>query len=231
MELTPRLKKAADLIPHGSVLADVGTDHAYLPVYCVLNGISPYAAAMDINEGPLRKAEENVFKYGLGDKIELRLSNGIEKLNKGEADVIVIAGMGGLLIKNILDSGKGILDENTFLILQPMIAAEELREYLYQNGFCVENEYLAAEGNKLYNIITARYENKNSEYGEKDIFIGRNLNKNSPELYERYIKHKSEKSKKKINGLEQAKIRDDALITATKHELDVYKKELKTHET
>ena len=114
MELTPRLKKIAGLLPDkAKTLADIGTDHAYLPVYCLLNGICENAVAMDVNEGPLKRAEENTKKYNLEDKISLRLSDGIQKLKKGEADVIVIAGMGGLLIQKILEDGKDILTLGT----------------------------------------------------------------------------------------------------------------------
>ncbi len=230
MELTPRLKRAAELIPKGSVIADVGTDHAYLPVYCILNGISPNAVAMDINEGPLKKAEENTVKYKLTDRIELRLSDGLKGLKKGEANVIVIAGMGGLLIKNILENGRDVISEDTLLIMQPMLAAEELREYLYSSGFSIENEYLASEGDKLYNIITAKVVCQDVKYTDHDIYIGRNVKTNSSELYARYIKHKSEKVRKKINGLKSARIRDEALISVAEHELAVYEKEVADYE-
>lgn len=231
MELTPRLKKIAELIPKGAVVADVGTDHAYLPVYCILNGISSGAVAMDINDGPLKKAEENTVKYKLTDRITLRLSDGLKGLKKDEADVIVIAGMGGLLIKSILESGRAHISEDTLLIMQPMIAVEELREYLYHSGYCIENEYLAADGDKLYNIITARAVGRSVSCLEGDIFIGRNVKTNSSELYERYLRHKSEKVKKKLNGLKSAKIRDEALITAAEHELGIYERELGIYET
>ena len=158
MELTPRLKKIAGLLPDkAKTLADIGTDHAYLPVYCLLNGICENAIAMDVNEGPLKRAEENTKKYNLEDKISLRLSDGIQKLKKGEADVIVIAGMGGLLIQKILEDGKDILTLGTKLILQPMIAQEELREYLFSNGYAIENEYVVSEGSKFYNIFCVTF--------------------------------------------------------------------------
>lgn len=220
------MKKIADLIPKGSVLADIGTDHAYLPVYCILNGIATRAIAMDINSGPLNTAEENIVKYKLKNKTELRLSNGIEQLKKGEADVIVIAGMGGFLIKDIIDRGKNLLNENTLLIMQPMIAVSELREYLYNSAFNIENEYLAAEGDKLYNIIVARFNGKNIIFDKKDIFIGKNIKENTPELYECYIKRKIEKITKKINGLKMANNQDKQLINAAETELGIYKKEL-----
>jgi len=126
MELSPRLKKIAELIPQGSVIADVGTDHAYIPVYCFQNNIIKKAIAMDVNPMPLKRAEQNLEKYGFLYESELRLSDGIEKLSVGEADVIVIAGMGGLLIRDIIDAGKDKITASTLMLIQPMIAPAEL---------------------------------------------------------------------------------------------------------
>ena len=204
MELTPRLKKIAELVPKNTkTLADIGTDHAYLPVYCLLNGICENAVAMDVNEGPLERAFESTQKYELSDKILLRLSDGIQKLKKGEADVIVIAGMGGLLIKKILEEGKSLLLPETKLFLQPMIAQEELREYLFKSGSTVENEYVVSEGNKFYNIFSVTWAKK-SEFDDNDIIIGRNLAKNSPETFQKYVQYKIRVLKNIINGMEKS---------------------------
>lgn len=225
VELTPRLKKIAELIPKGTFLADVGTDHAYLPVYSVLNGIAKGAAAMDINPGPLKRAEQSVNKYNLQSEIQLRLSDGISALKKGEADVIVIAGMGGLLIKSILEAGKEKIGKGTLLILQPMIAVKELRGYLYNSGFCIDDEYLACEGSKYYNILKVR-RSDNCSFNEKDIVIGRNLSTNSPECFEKYAEHKIKVYKKIISGLEGAVSADKEQISLNKSDLMIFKKEL-----
>jgi len=204
MELTPRLKKIAQLVPKDTkTLADVGTDHAYLPVYSLLNGICENAIAMDVNEGPLKRAEENTKKYNLEDKISLRLSDGIQKLKKDEADVIVIAGMGGLLIQKILEEGKDILAFGTKLILQPMIAQEELRQYLYSNGYEIENEYVVSEGNKFYNIFYVTC-GKETKYCYDDIIVGRNLKENSPEIFKDYVSYKMNVLQKILTGMEKS---------------------------
>ena len=155
--LPPRLAAVASLVRKESFVADIGTDHAYLPSYCIRSGICETAFAMDVNEGPLNRAAETIEKYNVKDKITIRLSDGIEKLQKDEADVIVIAGMGGLLIKKIIEDHKEVISPETLLILQPMIAQRELREYLFGNGFVIENEYVVAEGNKHYNIFCVRW--------------------------------------------------------------------------
>ncbi len=217
MNLTPRLQKIASLVPVGSVVADIGTDHAYIPTYCVLNGVSPRAYAMDVNEGPLLNAKETTLAYGVTGRVELRLSNGLQKLMPGEADAIVIAGMGGLLIKSILEEGS--LKEGTLLILQPMLAIKELREYLYKSGFGIENEYLAKEDEKIYNIIVARVGYK-TDYVIDDILVGRNIQKNSPELFCYYKTKEVNVRNKILNGLKSAKNPDKAAIENITKELE-----------
>ena len=194
MELSPRLKKIADLIPHGSVVADVGTDHAYIPIYCFENNIITGAIAMDINPMPLKRAEINLEKYGFTSGSELRLSNGIEKLEKDEADVIVIAGMGGLLIRDIIDAGKDKISGSTLLLVQPMIAPMELRCYLFENGFDITDEYVVREENKFYNIFAVR--KGIAELNDENVHIGRNLRQNSPDVFDDYIAYKIRVAKK-----------------------------------
>ncbi len=217
MNLTPRLLKIASLVPQDAVLADVGTDHAYVPVYCILNGICKHSIAMDINEGPLKNAEETVKHYGVSDRVELRLSDGLCKLDSDEADTIVIAGMGGLLIKSILE--KANLKCGTTLILQPMLAQKELREYLYANDIAITDEYLAKEDSKIYNILVAKVGNK-SEYSLDDILIGRNVSKNSPELLEFYKSREINVRKKILGGLSSAKVKDNLAIQTVTNELE-----------
>ncbi len=217
MNLTPRLLKIASLVPHNSVLADVGTDHAYVPVYCILNGICSRAIAMDINEGPLNNAEETVKHYGVSDRVELRLSDGLCKLDSDEADTIVIAGMGGLLIKSILE--KANLKPNTTLILQPMLAQKELREYLYSNDIAITDEYLAKEDNKIYNIFVAKVGSE-FQYSLDDILVGRNVSKNSPELFHFYKSKEINVRKKILGGLGSAKVKDEDAIKSVTKELE-----------
>lgn len=225
MILTPRLNKIASLVPQGTVVADIGTDHAYIPVYCVLNGICPKAIAMDINEGPLDNARDTVNTYGVSDLVELRLSNGMEKLCAREAGTVVIAGMGGLLIKSILERHIDRLSEGTILILQPMLAPKELREYLYKSGNAVIGEYLAKEGDKIYNIITARVGLKDS-FTLNDLVVGRMAAVNSPELFGYYRDKEINVRRKILGGLNKAKNRDVSSIENIKKELAIFEGEV-----
>ncbi len=169
--MTPRLLAIADCVRAGNRLADIGTDHAYIPIYLLQQGIIPSAVAMDIKPGPIERAQSNINKFQLQDKIATRLSDGLKKLEPGETDEIVIAGMGGILICEILEARRDLWSENLRFILQPMTAAEELRRYLEKNGFLIESETLAKEGRKLYQIICAKRGLMKMEK-ESDYYIG-----------------------------------------------------------
>ncbi|MBQ4528849.1 MAG: SAM-dependent methyltransferase [Clostridia bacterium] len=222
MELSPRLSKIAELIPRGSIVADVGTDHAYIPVYCFINNISPKAFAMDVNKGPLERAKANLEKYGFQDRAELRLSDGLEKLQKGEADVIVIAGMGGLLIRDIIDRGCSAIDSNTQLLIQPMIAPVELRDYLFASGYDIINEYVVREENKFYNIFSVK--KGEAEANDFNRYVGKNLAENSPETIDDYLEYKIRICHKIISGMKKSENPDTGAIEKHQKELDVYVK-------
>ncbi len=151
--MTPRLYAIADCVPFAESLADVGTDHAYIPVYLCLAGRVKRALAMDVRTGPLERAEANIQKFGLEDTIKTRLSDGLAELSDGEADTAVIAGMGGLLIAEILEKAPVTLSN---YILQPMTAVAELRAYLEKNGYKILQEKLVQEDNKIYTVMHAK---------------------------------------------------------------------------
>lgn len=152
-----RLSLCAQMVREGSRLADIGTDHGYLPIALCLNGKTPSALACDINPLPLQSARENIAKYSLSDKIEARLSDGLEKISPGEVDDIVIAGMGGELIRDILAAATWVKDADKHLVLQPMTRHEDLVKWLYECGFCIEQQAAALDEGKYYTVISARY--------------------------------------------------------------------------
>lgn len=157
MRLKGRLGLIAEKIPRCGILADIGTDHAHIPVFAVLNGICEKAVATDIKRGPVDIAKKNIRRHGLQEKIETRLGNGLEPINGQKVDVIVIAGMGGTLMQEILSAGYETAWKAGLLILQPMNAIELVRKWLNENGFGITDEALAREGNKIYNIICAKW--------------------------------------------------------------------------
>ena len=162
MKLTDRLLKIASLVSKGKKIADIGTDHGYIPVYLLNKGIIPFAILADVNKGPLENACKEVRHSNLTDKTDLRLGSGIEVLKKGEVDEIIIAGMGGILISELLEANKEVAHSVDKLILQPMQAQEELRKYLLSNGYEIVNEVLVKEDFRIYEIIETKYTGKNT---------------------------------------------------------------------
>lgn len=150
--LTPRLETVLSKVS-GKTAADIGTDHAYIPIELINQGRIERAIACDINEGPLKIAEANVKHNNLTDKIELRLADGISALSDGEVDSVIIAGMGGVLISEILNLDENKSHSYKELILQPMNSQSELRKYLSEHNFKIIEEDLAVEGFKVYNIL------------------------------------------------------------------------------
>jgi len=149
---TPRLSAILDKIS-ASGIADIGTDHAYIPINAISGGRCGFAVACDIRPGPLKIAAANVHKYKLDDKIQLRLGGGLSQIKAGETGQIVIAGMGGIMIREILKNDINIAKSAESLILQPMNYAPELRRFLFDNGFAITVEDLAVEGYKVYNVM------------------------------------------------------------------------------
>lgn len=157
MKLTERLEKIASLVSDDIIVADVGTDHGYIPVSLLEEKRVKRAILSDINRGPLNNAKEEIQKKKLENLTELRLGGGVSVLKPGEADEIIIAGMGGILISDIIREGFEVCKAADKLILQPMQAPEELRRYLNENNFEIINEHIVNEDFRIYEIIETRY--------------------------------------------------------------------------
>ena len=184
LKLDERLKSAVPYLKKGGRIADVGTDHAYLPIYLLQNGISSFAVASDLREGPLKRAKANVEKAGLSDKIELVLCDGLSKIEPYHVDDILIFGMGGELIVSILEAAPWVKNEAIGLVLQPMSHPEILRNDLLKKGFSILGESLS-HADRIYQTIYARFcgEPDQTPYTEAELLIGRyNLAGNSPLL-------------------------------------------------
>lgn len=153
MNLSIRLQTLAEWIKPGLRLADVGTDHGYVPIYLVEKGLIPYAIALDINEGPLSKADAHIREHGLNKHIETRLSDGLKELKRGEADTILIAGMGGPLMKKILIEGQHALDDVQELILQPQSEIEAFRRFIHDFGYRIIDEQMVEDDHKFYTMM------------------------------------------------------------------------------
>lgn len=153
MNLSLRLQKIADFVPEGGVVADVGTDHGHLPIYLVSAHKKERAIAMDVRPGPLSRAEQAVKMCGLQNKITLRLADGLAALKPGEADTVVIAGMGGALIRKILGEGNHMWDSVEHWILSPQSEIGETRHWLEEHGFSIQKEDMVFDADKYYVVM------------------------------------------------------------------------------
>lgn len=206
MELTERLLAAASFVRDGAYFIDVGTDHAYLPIYLAEKGRISSATASDINEGPCESARAHIAENGFSDMIEVRRANGLAGHSaRGKTD-IVIAGMGGALICEILEKADFIKDKNVRLILQPMRNVRDLRAYLLCEGFHIVDEALAREGERIYEIICAEYCGEAQKESELSLLIGaKNIENRARDeaLFDAFCKKHASALRKKIEGMEK----------------------------
>ena len=157
MNLGDRLQAVADFVPQGSRVADIGTDHGYLAVELVKSGKAKFVVASDKNTGPYEAAVRTVRENGLADNvISVRLGDGLKRLKPGEVDTVCIAGMGGALMVEILEGSPDVVETLDTLILQPQSAAPELRRWIYRKHWHIEDESLALDDGRIYEIIMAK---------------------------------------------------------------------------
>lgn len=175
--LDGRMAAAASFVRKNAKIADIGTDHGYLPISLLREGKISFAAAADIRKGPLDRAMANAEKFGVADKIQFFLTDGLQDIplaNLGITD-IVICGMGGEGIARILSGNAYIKKENINLVLQPMTAIGELRTYLTQNGFNIIEERIASSNGKLYQCIAAQYDGASHTYTSAELLLGKKI--------------------------------------------------------
>jgi tRNA (adenine22-N1)-methyltransferase len=171
-ELSLRLKTIASLVPLGARVCDVGTDHARLPIYLKQSGIANNVIATDLNEKPLEFAKENIESSGVSG-ISLRHCDGLSAVKEGEADTVIIVGIGGEVISGILENCDWIKTTGITLILQPTTSPEVLRKTLINNGFDIITETPLLENNKIYSIMLARFCGTITPYPEHFYYIGK----------------------------------------------------------
>ncbi len=205
-KLDSRLETALTYLRKGKTMADIGTDHAYLPIYSVLAGISRSALASDINQGPVDRADKNVRDFGLTDRISVIRCDGLAKAREYSPDDIVIFGMGGELIARILDAAPFVKNENIRLILQPMTKAEVLREYLAENGFNMIGETLSEADGRQYCTICAEFDGNVRCFDGLEYLLGKfNLENNSKNpIFEKLVDRNIRAVQIKICGKEKA---------------------------
>lgn len=153
--LSDRLKAVANMVTPGLPVADIGCDHAYLPIYLAKEELSPYVIACDVNAGPVIKAQENIEDVDLGERIDVRQGDGLSVISPGEVKSVVLAGMGGKLMIRILSEGADVLREVSEIIMEPQSEVAMLRHFLQDSGFRIISENMVCEDNKFYPVIKA----------------------------------------------------------------------------
>ena len=157
LNLSERMLMAAKMVRKGNAVADIGTDHAYLPAYLILNGIAPKALACDVRKGPLENAKKTVEHYRIEGKITLRLSDGFDEIQPSEAEDFIVCGMGGTLMEQLVSRTHWLKDSSKRIIVQPQSHAEDIRRFFVENGFEILFEDACTDGGKLYCAIAAEY--------------------------------------------------------------------------
>lgn len=218
--MSRRMQKLASLVTEGNRLADVGTDHGYIPIALVQAGKIPSAIAMDVNRGPLARAEAHIREAGLATYIETRLSDGLRELGAEDADTVLIAGMGGMLILRILTEGIPHLSGAEELILQPQSDVHRVRDWLREHGYRVETEELVEEDGKYYPMMRAvRGQERRMEQAE--LYYGKAEVQRSPEVLRSYLETKLQEGQRILLKLEANGKEDTARAQEIKESMKI----------
>ncbi len=205
IELSPRLLALAEQVPKGDRVADIGTDHAHLPIYLLQTGHIPFAIASDIHPEPLERGRAEAARHGIAEtQLCFRCSDGLQSLESEEVDSILIAGMGGEMIAHCLSAVPWSTDPRYTYLLQAMSKIPDLRRYLDETGFAIEAETLVAEGEKLYLLLRVRF-GRTERLHEAEIWVGRQWQGMDAPLRGRYLAENIQRLTRSLQGLRQAK--------------------------
>jgi tRNA (adenine22-N1)-methyltransferase len=190
IRLQGRLLQAASMLEGCERPADIGTDHAYIPIYLVQSGKCDRVIATDVRKGPLQKAAINIEKHQLSPKIELRLGDGIKPIREGECDSFILAGMGGVVISGILKASPEVVKKAKALVLQPVYTEACLREFLFRQGFRIDDEVLVRDEGRIYVVIRAAYDGIQRYCEDLYYHIGRALFERKDPLLKAYLERR-----------------------------------------
>lgn len=192
--LSERMQMVANMVTKGNILADIGCDHGFVSIYMIENGICPKVIAMDVNEGPLCRAREHISERSLTPYIDVRLSDGMEKLLLGEADSILIAGMGGRLVIKILTDCMDKAKELNEIILQPQSELHLVRQFLTDFGFHILQEDMVKDNGKFYPAMRVVWKEKKAQpLTEEELWYGPCLLKEKNPVLQEYLKNEKAK--------------------------------------
>lgn len=226
VKLDSRLSAVASLIREGVTVADIGTDHAYLLAYMLQNNLITKGIAADLRQGPLDNARRTLVECGELEKVRLVLSDGLDEIKKGDCEDVVLAGMGGILIKEILERTDWIFDESIHIVAQPMTHAEVLRRFYAENGFKILKEAAATDGKRCYCVISAQYDGVKRSFDNWYYYIGE-LVKNTDENSLIYINKIITALSKKLAAIKAAGVEDTEDLEKTLGDINTKLSEVK----
>ncbi|MEF9940130.1 MAG: class I SAM-dependent methyltransferase [Clostridium sp.] len=202
MKLSCRLETIASFVHEGSRIADIGTDHGYIPIYLVHKNIAISGLAMDVRKGPLKRAETHIKEWGLDDKISVRISDGLMELRPDEADTVIIAGLGGELLMQIMEQGRHVWDGVEHWVLSPQSYIGEVRHFLAENGFLIVRESMVEEEYKYYTIMEAVH---GSMIYEKESYYeyGKSLIVEKNPILKEFLQKERRKISRIVNSLKE----------------------------
>ena len=222
MQISHRLERVASNVKCGGVVADIGCDHGFTSIYLIENKMADHVIAMDINKGPLERAKAHVREYNMENAIELRLSDGAKELVPGEADTLLISGMGGMLITKILNDSKDVVDDVKELVLSPQSDISLVRKCIHELGFSIDNEEMLTDQGKYYIVIRA-VKGKESYNAEEDYIYGKKLLEKKDMIFYQYLLKEKERVNKVLNKLANMTLSDKARLQKIEleHEYDM----------
>lgn len=209
MNVSKRLQTVAESVLSKGVVADIGCDHGFTSIYLIQNQMAEHVIAMDINKGPLERAREHVLQYDMRDKISLRLSDGAKELTAGEADTLLISGMGGALIGRILQQSEEVTKAAKELVLSPQSEIHLVRKLLHKMGFMIADEKMVFDQGKYYVVIRA-VPGSETYLEELEYIYGKKLIDNRDEVFRSFMQKEAERVAKVLAGMKQQKLSENS---------------------
>ncbi len=204
MKLSKRLETVTSMVTKGNRVVDVGCDHGFVPIFLVESGISPSAVAADVRPGPLSRAKEHIKEHGLEEKIQARLSDGLSNIRPGEADSLIMSGIGGILMIRLLSDNCETAKSFQELILSPQSELADVRRYLVENGYFIEYEHMLCDEGKFYFIFHVVVKKDERDWSEDEYRYGKEICAEDLDTFRAYLEKEKRQYEQILEKMKQA---------------------------